>query len=97
MSHPDWQFDALKVQLAFVDFMGMKAPEWTDNDADDLEAYTTALMQATRQMNSGEQRMRSDETGQYVPFPHLPTILNSIAVLAVRQVLAGAHRKERDE
>lgn len=94
---PDWQLDALKVQLAFAAKLGIGEVEWTDADADSLEEYATALMRATTQPNGGEQRMSSDDAGEFVPFADVPTILNAIAVLAVRQVLAGAHRKERDD
>lgn len=52
-----WQFDSLKVMLAFKAHLGIKAPEWTQADADALEQYCDALMQATCQMNAGQRKM----------------------------------------
>lgn len=34
-----WQFDALKVMLAFRTHLGIGDPEWTQADADALEQY----------------------------------------------------------
>lgn len=91
-----WQLDALKVQLAFTTKLGV-TPSWTEHDADTLEAYANALMRATSQPNGGQQREKRDDAGEFVSFEDMPTILNALAVLSVKQVLAGAHRKERSE
>lgn len=96
MGDGKWQLDALKVQLAFTAKLGV-TPSWTKHDADALEAYANALMRATSQPNGGQQRCDHDDAGEFVSFEDIPTILNALAVLSVKQVLAGAHRKERSE
>lgn len=53
-----WQFDALKVMLAFRTHLGIENPEWTQADAEALEQYCDALMQATCQMDAGSARGR---------------------------------------
>lgn len=89
-----WQLDALKVQLAFTTKLGV-TPSWTEHDVDMLEEYANALMRATSQPNGGQRRETRDEAGEFVSFNEIPTIMNALAVLSVKQVLAGAHRKER--
>ena len=86
-----WQFDSLKVMLAFKTHLGIEDHEWTQADADELEQYCTALMQATCQMNAGQRKCKRNAAGSLVSFDDVPQILNQIACLACRQVLAGAH------
>lgn len=96
ISDEKWQFDALKLQLAFTEHLGIERPEWTDEDADGIEQQVYALMQATRQMNGGQRDdAKTDECGTLVSFDDVPTILNNVAAYATRLVLSGAHRKER--
>ena len=92
-----WQFDALKVMLAFKTHLGIENPEWTRADADALEQYCDALMQATCQMDAG-QRKRGERNAarSLVSFEDVPQILNQIACLACWQVLAGAHKPKEE-
>lgn len=92
-----WQFDSLKVMLAFETHLGITAPEWTQADADTLEQYCDALMQATCQMDAGQRKGNRNEAGTLVSFDDVPQILNQIACLACWQVLAGAHKPKEDE
>ena len=92
-----WHFDSLKVMLEFKTFLGIKAPEWTQADADALEQYCDALMQATCQMNAGQRNVNRNEAGTLVSFYDIPQILNQIACLACWQVLAGAHKPKEKE
>lgn len=94
MTTDGWRFDSLRVMLAFRELAGLaKPPEWTDADADAMERYCTALMQATRQMNAGQRKGKADECGDLVDFRDIPQIENQIAQLACWMVMAGAHRK----
>lgn len=93
MTTDKWQFDALKVMLAFKTHLGIGSIEWTQADADALEQYCTALMQATRQMDAGQRKGKTDECGDLVDFRDVPQIENQIAQLACWMVMAGAHRK----
>lgn len=86
-----WQFDALKVMLAFKTHLGIANPEWTQADADALEQYCDALMQATCQMDAGQRMGNRNDAGTLVSFDDVPQILNQIACLACWQVLAGSH------
>jgi len=86
-----WQFDALKVMLAFREHLGIESIEWTQADADALEQYCDALMQAICQMDAGQRKGKRNEAGSLVSFEDVPQILNQIACLACWQVLAGAH------
>lgn len=61
-------------------------------DADALEQYCDALMQATCQMDAGQRNRKNNGAGSLVSFEDVPQILNQIACLACWQVLAGAHR-----
>lgn len=92
-----WQFDSLKVMLAFRKHLGLGNHEWTQDDADALEQYCNALMQATCQMDAGQRRRKKNEAGTLVSFDDVPQILNQIACLACWQVLAGAHRRKEEE
>ena len=89
---PRWAFDALRLEIAFMEHLDIERPEWTDEDADTLETYAHACMQATSQMSGGEGHERRNEYGDLVAFEDTSQILVQIAVLAVRMVLAGAHR-----
>lgn len=91
-----WQFDALNVMLAFKTRLGIGDPEWTQADADALEQYCDALMQATCQMDSGQRKAKRNEAGMPVSFEDVPQILNQIACLACWQVLAGAHKPKEE-
>lgn len=92
---PRWQLDALRVELAFMEHLSIGRPEWTDDDASELEGWCHALMQGARQMTAGQPGYtQKDECGEYVAFDDLPQILNNIAVCACRLVLSGALRKE---
>lgn len=92
-----WQFDSLKVMLAFEAYLGITPPEWTQADADTLEQYCDALMQATCQMDAGQRKRNRNEAGTLVSFDDVPQILNQIACLACRQVLAGAHKPKKED
>lgn len=92
-----WQFDSLKVMLAFKAHLGITDPEWTQADADTLEQYCDALMQATCQMNAGQRKVNRNEAGTLVSFDDIPQILNQIACLACWQVLAGAHKPKKED
>lgn len=92
-----WQFDSLKVMLAFKTHLGIGDPEWTQADADALEQYCYALMQATCQMDSGQRNGKANEAGTLVSFEDVPQILNQIACLVCWQVLAGAHKPKEEE
>ena len=92
MTTDKWQFDALKVMLAFKTHLGIGSIEWTQADADALEQYCAALMQATCQMDAGQRKRKRNEAGSLVSFEDVPQILNQIACLACWQVLAGAHK-----
>ncbi|MGO5267813.1 hypothetical protein ACTQ1D_03915 [Parafannyhessea umbonata] len=91
-----WQFDSLKVMLAFKTHIGITDPEWTQADADTLEQYCDALMQSTCQMDSGQRKVNRNEAGTLVSFDDIPQILNQIACLACWQVLAGAHKPKKE-
>lgn len=86
-----WQFDALKVMLAFRTHLHIGDAEWTQADADALEQYCDALMQVTCQMDAGQRKRKTNGAGSLVSFEDVPQILNQIACLACWQVLAGAH------
>lgn len=91
-----WEFDMLRAQLGFMEFANVSKPEWTEEDAETLEEYCSALMQASHQMTGGQDH-KATQKGD-VWFGELPVIQNTICVLACRMVLAGAHRKDnRDE
>ena len=92
-----WQFDSLKVMLAFETYLGIAPREWTQADADTLEQYCDALMQATCQMDAGQRKGNRNEAGTLVSFDDVPQILNQIACLACRQVLAGAHKPKKED
>lgn len=92
-----WQFDSLKVMLAFETYMGITPHEWTQADADTLEQYCDALMQATCQMDAGQRKGSRNDAGTLVSFEDVPQILNQIACLACRQVLAGAHKPKKEQ
>lgn len=92
-----WQFDSLKVMLAFETYLGITPHEWTQADADTLEQYCDALMQATCQMNAGQRKRNRNKAGTLVSFDDVPQILNQIACLACRQVLAGAHKPKKED
>lgn len=92
-----WQFDALKVMLAFRTHLGIENPEWTQADADTLEQYCDALMQAACQMDAGQRKGDRNDAGTLVSFDDVPQILNQIACLACRQVLAGAHKPKKED
>ena len=91
------QFDSLKVMLAFRTHLGIGDPEWTQADADALEQYCDALMQATCQMDAGQRKGKANEAGTLVSFEDIPQILNQIACLACWQVLAGAHKPKEEK
>ena len=96
MSVDHWEFDMLQAQLGFMEFANVSNPEWTEDDAETLEEYCSALMQASHQMTGC--RGHGADTRASVSFDELPVIQNTICVLACRMVLAGAHRKDnRDE
>lgn len=92
MVETKWQFDSLKVMLAFKTHLGIENPEWTQADADALEQYCDALMQATCQMDAGQREGKRNAAGTLVSFEDVPHILNQIACLACWQVLAWAHK-----
>lgn len=74
MTTDGWRFDSLRVMLAFRERAGLaKPPEWTDADADAMERYCTALMQATRQMNAGQRKGKADECGEHVDIAYVET------------------------
>lgn len=92
-----WQFDSLKVMLAFETYLGITIPEWTQDDADTLEQYCDALMQAACQMDAGQRKGDRNDAGTLVSFDDVPQILNQIVCLACRQVLAGAHKPKKED
>lgn len=94
---PRWAFDALNLEIAFMTHIGMERPTWTKDDADTLELYAHACMQAASQMDGGERDNKRNEYGDLIAFKDTHQILIQIAVLAVRMVLAGAHRKDDAE
>lgn len=97
MGTDKWQFDALELQLQFLDYANISRPaQWTDEDADTMEQYCNALMQLSRQMDAGQRPKAKDECGDLVSFVDIPQVLNQIAVCAVRMVLSRAHRKAVD-
>lgn len=73
------------------------ATEWTQADADTLEQYCDALMQSTCQMDAGQRKGNRNDAGTLVSFDDVPQILNQIACLACRQVLAGAHKPKKED
>ena len=95
MTTDRWRLDSLAVMIAFREHAGLSAPpEWTSEDADALEGYCSALMQAARQMTAGQEGYgKQDECGSLVDFRDVPQIENQIAQLACWMVMAGAHRK----
>lgn len=94
MATDKWRFDALELQLQFLDYANISRPvQWTSGDADTMEHYCNALMQLARQMDAGQRPKANDGCGDLVSFDDIPQVLNQIAVCSVRMVLAGAHRK----
>lgn len=93
MTTDKWKFDALAVQLAFVehDMYGHYGNTvFTQEDADDLEQYCTALMLGVSQMDAGQRKKTMTKN---IDFADVPQILNQIACIACHMVLSGAHRK----
>lgn len=92
MGTDKWQFDALELQMGFLEYMNNTRPvQWTSADAETMEHYCNALMQLTRQMDAGQRPKATDKCGTLVSFDDIPQVLNQIAVCAVRMVLSGAH------
>lgn len=92
MATDKWEFDALELQMQFLEYENITRPmQWTKGDAETMECYCNALMQLTRQMDAGQRPKSKDECGSLVRFEDIPQALNQIACCAVRMVLAGAH------
>lgn len=90
---PRWAFDALALELHFMEHLSIERPKWTLKDAKDLEHFTHALMQATRQMTGCNHKHKRDKCGDLIKSDDITQVLIQIGVIASRMVLSGAHKK----
>lgn len=93
---PHWVIDSLQVRAAMLQLAGshggLEQP-WGEEDAQSMEVYANAMMQALTQKTGGQEGYQvRNEAGDLVSFEDVWQITTQLALMAVQLVMVDGHK-----